>query len=346
MCIVRIREVKVDLTGEPTITVVLPKDYRTNFVSDAKGRRQIEEEKDLKWVAEQIAHILKEGKGNLATDDHPMRSFGSGILPRVTASSLGPDPVCVLHIRGSNRGSVWPLGVPIPDVLCWKEFAGVTGSPEELCNPKLTAIKELYEELSFVSNGQILLPSDLHIYPDTLEQMTVAIQRINKHYGIAFSPAYGYYPPIKPDDLRGDPRTTVLITDGKKENQFKAIVNYDPHTNSLEISFVAEIALLQTVTGILSLSGPENKDIEARPYLEDVVVVTEERLKKAEVGEHRLNVQHLLSAHGSLNVLRTRNQLLFYTPAPTLVPMVSSLGGTYTFRGVLKKVARGLEKSP
>jgi len=135
-----------------------------------------------------------------------MRSFGAGILPRVVTADLGAEPMFVLQVRGSNRGSVWPLGIPIPDVLCWKELAGVTGAPDELLDPRTTAIQELYEEIGFASNTSLLLPSDLDHYPETQEQVSVAVDRINRHYRFDLSPAYGYYAPVTPDSIEGHAR--------------------------------------------------------------------------------------------------------------------------------------------
>ena len=339
ICIVRIREVEVNLCGTPTVRIRLPSDYQTNFVSDAKGRQAIQNEKNPSWIKVQIEEILQKGKGYLATQSNPMRSFGAGVLARVSTESPYEGPFLVLNIRGSNRGSVWPLGIKIADMLCWKEFAGVTGSPDELLNPRVTAIKELYEEISFVSDKSVLFPSDIASYSDTKEQVEVAIDRANKHYGFSLSALPGFYPAIRPDDLNADTCTTVEISDGRQKSTFPAIVNYDPATNALEISFIADITLRRPLTGILSLAGPENNDITVPPYMEDVVVVRENKLRKAMLGQP-VPVKHLLSVHGPNNLLKSSERSLHFAPAATFVPLVWYLDGTYSFRKVLA-AARG-----
>ncbi len=164
--------------------------------------------------------------------------------------------------------------------------------------------------------------------------MDIAIVRANKHYGFALSPVSGSYSAVRPGDLKGDPCTTVQITAGLETSIFPAVVNYDPATNALEVSFVADIMLHKRVTGILSLAGPENSDPNLRPYLEDVVVVAEGALRRARLGQH-LRVRHLLSAHGPNNLLKSPEILLRFSPAATLVPLTSYLSGTYSFRNVL-----------
>ncbi len=161
ICIVPFTDVNIDLIGSPTVSISLPSDYRSNFISDAKGRQALQSKMDPAWIKERIEEILQTGRGSIATPDHPMRSFGSGVLARLSGTGLGDGPIIVLNIRGSNRGSVWPLGVAMADLFGWKEFAGVTGTPEELLNPRTTAVKELYEEVAFMSETELMLPADI-----------------------------------------------------------------------------------------------------------------------------------------------------------------------------------------
>jgi hypothetical protein len=332
--VVSIPEVEVDLSGTPTVRIVLPSDYRTNYASDAKGRQALEDQKDDLWIEKQIKGILQSGKGYLATASNPMRSFGSGVLVRVPLPRAASERFLVLNIRGSNRGTVWPMGHRLPDMLCWKEFAGVTGSPEELLDPRLTAIKELYEEIAFLSDDEVLLPNDLDKYPDTKEQVEVGIARARRHYGFNLAGRTGSYPAVGVSDLKADPGTTVEISDGQRQTTFSAIVNYDPTTNALEISFLADIVLRKKVTGILSLAGPEHTNLAVRPYMEDVVVVSEGILRKAVPGQP-VPAKHLLSVHGPTNYKSPETSLLF-SPAATLLPLVWHLDGTYCFGKALE----------
>jgi hypothetical protein len=331
---VPLTDVRIDLVAQPTVNIVLPHDYKNNFISDAKGRQALQSRMDPSWLKARIEDILQKGRGAIATPQHPMRSFGAGILSRVSAPGLGDKPVIVLNIRGSNRGCVWPLGVAMPDLLGWKEFAGVTGAPDELLDPRFTAVKELYEEVAFVSKGQLLLPDDVGSYEDTQEQLDIAVKRAKKHLGFALSPISGSYPAVRPDDLRGDPCTTVQITDGQETNSFSAVVNYDPATNALEVSFVADVNFQQRLTGIISLAGPENDDLNLHPYLEDVLLVAEAELRQARLGQY-VSVRHLVSKHGPANLKKSPKVLLRFSPTATLMPLVSYLDGTYSFRNVL-----------
>jgi len=54
MCIVRLTEVTINLDVDPAVTIVLPQDYRRNYVSDAKGRNEIQGEADREWIAGQL----------------------------------------------------------------------------------------------------------------------------------------------------------------------------------------------------------------------------------------------------------------------------------------------------
>jgi hypothetical protein len=358
MHIVSIPKVVVDLCKSPTVTIGLPSDFRTVYAKNRQERQELEKQvkKSLPWVKEQIEKILQEGQGDLADAKHPMRSFGAGVLARVsTETESGHQrPFLVLHIRGSNRGSVWPLGYGLADMLRWKEFAGVTGSADELLDPKRTAIQELYEEIAFVShNNEVLLPEDIASYPETERQVEVAIKRANNkpdQFGLKAVP--GFYPKTLPDKWKGDPCTLVRIESPQTNlPEFPAVVNYDPETNALEMSFVADITLKKELTGILSLAGPENentrcartwkmfswfarKQCAVRPYMEDVLVVREEAVRSATPGQ-LVPVKHLLSVHGPENLKRTGESNLYFAPAATLVPLIWYLNGTYSFRKVL-----------
>lgn len=129
----------------------------------------------------------------------------------------------------------------------------------------------------------------------------------------------------------------MLITDGKKRTKFNAVVNYDPQTNALEVSFLARISLAQPLTGLVSLSGPENNNREVMPYMEDVLVVREAEILKATEGS-RVEAKHLLSVHGVTNLLKAEEQPVWYAPAPTLIPIVDQVKGAYSLEERLKTV--------
>jgi len=336
MHLVMLRDVKVDLHGSPTIKIKLPPDFRTTFASTRKERQEMEKEvkKSLPWVRQQIKGILKTGKGTLADKNHPMRSFGAGVLARIPANVVGAagDRVLALNIRASNRGSVWPMGARMADALCWKEFAGVTSSAAELLNPRPTAIKELYEEIAFSVDDDILLPNDLAKYPDSQKQLSVDIARARRHYGFNLAGRSGAYPAAS---LVGDPATTVAIN-GRRP--FRAVVNFDADRNALEFSFVVDIKIAEPLTGIMSLAGPEHTtNLSLPPYMEDVLLVNESDLIAAEAtsGRKPVSVQHLLSVHGPSNLESPRIELPF-NPAATLIPLIWYLGGNYSFKRVLK----------
>ena len=349
--IVAIPKVEVELEEEKsTIRVRLPEDYRSARIDDPAGRRRLEKRHAddptwVRWIGEQLDAILNgdAGTGVLADPRYPMRSPGAGILPRISSGPAGDDGGVILHIRGSNRGSVWPLGTDIAHPLSWKAFAGITGSADELEDPRKTAIMELHEELSLIAGDKMLLPSDIHRYPEVLQQLETALKRINRHYQFKLSFLHGAYEPIEPRDLEGDANTWLeIVAPGGRRTGFNAIVNYDPWTNALEVSFLTTLQVQAPLTGLLSLSGPENDDVGLKPYMEDILVVRQDDLIEAEPGE-TVAATHLLSVHGPANYLRTGPGRLFYTPSPTLEPIVAYMRKGYSFRSVLEKARNMLE---
>ena len=351
--VVAIPKVEVRLEGKrSTIAVHLPEDYRSARIDDPAGRRRLEKRHAdapmwVRWIGEQLDAILKDdaGTGVLADPRYPMRSPGAGILPRISSGPASDDSNVILHIRGSNRGSVWPLGTDIAYPLTWKAFAGITGSADELEDPRRTAISELYEELSLIAGDKMLLPSDIHSYPEVLQQLETARKRINRHYRFNLSFCRGDYKAIELRDLEGDDNTQVeIVAPGGRRTAFNAIVSYDPLTNALDVSFLTTLRVQAPLTGLLSLSGPENDDVGLEPYMEDIVVVRQDDLIEARPGE-TVAATHLLSVHGPANYLRTRPGHLFYTPAPTLEPIVAYMRKGYSFRSVLEKARDRLENS-
>lgn len=348
--VVAVSEVKVELEGEKsTITIHLPENYQSVRGDSLDERRRLENVHmhDPTWIREQLDRILNGGAGTgvLADPEHPMRSPGAGILPCVSLGSSNGDSSVILHVRGSNRGSVWPLGIDIPHVLCWKEFAGITGSADELEDPRKTAIMELFEELSLISNDQMLLPFNIHNYPGVFPQLETALKRINRHYQLNLSFSYGYYGAIEPEDLEGDSNTWIeIITPDGKKTKFNAIANYDPFTNALEVSFLTKLQVHLPLTGLMSLSGPENDDVDLKPYMEDIIVARRDDLKKAEPGKE-VDATHLLSVHGPTNYFKTKPGHMFYTPSPTLEPIVSYMKAQYSFGSVLQNALDKLQKS-
>lgn len=337
--LVEIPHVSVELTGQKaTITVKLPSDYESRWIDDPVTRRKLENLHidNPNWIRDQIDSILTAGRGVLADAQHPMRSPGAGILPSISFKYPSDSTSAVLHLRGSNRGQVWPVGVNLPHPLCWKEFAGITGSAKELEDPRQTAIMELYEELSLISNDSILFPRDIRSYPDVFTQVRIAIERAKRHYEFNLSVSDDYYEPIELSNLEGDQNTLVeIVAPTGRKTTFNAIVNFDPLTNALEISFTTTLEIHASLTGILSLAGPENDDVNLKPYMEDIIVVTHHDLLHAELGKE-VRATHLLSVHGPENYVRTKPNLLFYAPAPTLEPIVSFMKGEYSFQSVLE----------
>jgi hypothetical protein len=105
--------------------------------------------------------------------------------------------------------------------MAWKEFAGVTGSAQELEDPRTTAIMELYEELSFVSGNTVLLPSDIDAYPDG-RALRLNVKRANRQYAFGLRTRTGSYSAVQPITLKGHHRTTVKILrpDGGKRRRY------------------------------------------------------------------------------------------------------------------------------
>jgi hypothetical protein len=128
--VIEIPKADINLEKAPTVTISLPDKYRDR---DPRGRKGIERalnaaDKDKAKLKEQIDEIVREREGSLG----PLRSYGAGVLPLVWWPGLPETKgeknyYAVVHIRGSNRGSVWAPGGELDDVFCWKEFAGVTG---------------------------------------------------------------------------------------------------------------------------------------------------------------------------------------------------------------------------
>lgn len=343
-----IHDVEVELDGnKSTIKIKLHADYK-NFKYSHEERYDLEHlhVKNPAWIANQLGSILQHGKGILAAEKqkYPMRCPGAGILPLFPAQAIegtetdksgDESNYAVMNIRGSNRGGVWRLGQRKNHVFCWKEFAGITGSAVELEDPQRTALMELYEELSLISLRRLLLPENIRDYAKVVDHLNVSLDRANKHYqfGLAF-----YHPGYQVTELVGDPNTTVMIILPTGETRtFKAIVGYDPWTNALDISFYATINLMINVSldGLLSLAGIEDDDLDKEPYMEDVVVVKADLLKMAQPGEE-VEVRHLISVHGPSNLVKTVPSHLFFTPSPTLKPIIAAMDGTYGFRSVLE----------
>jgi len=338
MYLIKLQDVQVNLNSSPTIKIMLP----TGAAKPATNRSErdlLENEvrKDIDWRQKQVKEIRDTGTGTLADDEHPMRSFGAGVLVRLSGETLNlpsDGKYLVFNIRGSNRGNVWSLNAEMKtDMLCWKEFAGVTSSASELLDPRPTAIKELYEEIAFLSDDDVLLPDNLGAYPDSKELLEVGIARANQHYRFNLATKTGSYTGVDLGSLKGDSNTTVQIND---QTPFKAIVNYDIRANALEISFLVDLDIKGPLTGIMSLAGKEDTtSLAFPPYMEDVVVAEQGKLVKAKSGIP-LEVRHLLSVHGPTN-LKTPPRDLVYTPAATLIPLVWHLSNDYSFRKVLEK---------
>lgn len=370
--IARLKDVGVELTNNGAmITIALPQESK-DYIYNEQERRELEKDHwhkkpHIKWLIEQISEIMEgSGKGSLAIDDYPMRSPGAGVLPRVKLKpgdidrksqevknrseendSQENEIYCtILHVRGTNRGQVWPVGGDIAHVLCWKEFAGITGSAEELIEPRITAIKELYEELSLVLFDKILLPGNIchNSYADAFQHLEIALQRINRHYHFNLSFDYGHYKAVEPRDLDGNNNTEVVIIDRQRNKLpfFKSIVNYDPFTNTLELSFLTTLEIEPILTGIMSLAGPENNDVNLKPFMEDIIVVKENELLSKNPGDE-IQAKHLLSVHGPTNFIKTKSGQLFYNPSPTFKPIVSQLEGNYSFKAVLGEAKKILK---
>jgi hypothetical protein len=347
--VVAVPKVEVKLNdARSTVTVHLPKDYRSVCIDDPGRRRQLEKlhVDDPTWIREQLDKILDghAGTGILADPEHPMRSPGAGVLPYLALDPSNGDRSVILHVRGSNRGKVWGLGTDIAHVFGWKAFAGITGSADELEDPRKTAIMELYEELSLISNDKMLLPTNIHSYPEVFPQLETALKRIKGHYQFNLSFSHGHYEAVEAGDLEGDDSTWLeIVTPSGTSTQFKAIVNYDPFTNSLEASFLTTLQVHLSLTGLLSLSGPENDDVALKPYMEDIVVVNRDDLIEAEPGKE-VRAIHLLSVHGPTNYANTHPGRSFYVPSPTLEPIVAHMKGQYNFRSVLKNARDKLRR--
>lgn len=298
-----VEHVNVNISSaKATIAVSLPvpSDRKRE---DIEGLHQVE---NYRWLSEQIEEILDKKTGSLTDADHPMRCPGAGVLPLIT---LDGKRKAILHVRGSNRGAVWPIQRPFHHAFCWKEFAG-------LCDvnnmaPDQIARKELHEELTLFSEGAILKQSAT---PTHGTELTCLVE------------------------IRGAPNTSI-VWEGR---EIESIVSFDPSTNALEASFVGEITTNSVVTGVVSLAGPEDR---APLFLEDLILVDEEALRKANVGDE-LSVKHLLSIHGPNNLKQSPLTLtnLFYNPAPTLAPIVSFIEGEYGFEAMLREALKKIER--
>ena len=352
--IVKFESVTVKMENDKvTITINIPDLKKVKPITNRKDREELERlvlsNVNFKtWLESQIKKVLV-GSGEeieIANENYPMRSFGAGVLPVV---KFEKGKYIIFNIRGSNRGAVWPLGTRMANVFCWKEFAGVTGTPNELIDPTLTARKELYEELTFTSGKGVLMPDDIDKFPDALLQLETNCERANKHNGFGLYLLHGGY---KIDKLSSGKNSniTVIINDSEKKekNKFEGnvIVNYDPFTNSLELTFVTLVELKREISGILSLAGRENDDTSLKPYFEDIILISEENLRKAKIGEE-IGVHHLLSSHGPYNYLtvsKMPDSILSYLPSPTVRPIIDNFFDRYCFKEILQRALEKLEK--
>ncbi|MGH9878548.1 MAG: hypothetical protein ACRD5H_12995 [Nitrososphaerales archaeon] len=298
-----VEHVNVDFSGAKATITVSPPVPSDRKREDIEGLHQVE---NYRWLSKRIEEILDKKTGSLTDADHPMRCPGAGVLPLIT---LDGKRRAILHVRGSNRGAVWPIQRPLHHAFCWKEFAG-------LCNinnlaPDQIARKELHEELTLFSEDAILK------------------QRA--------TPVHGTDPTCL-IEIRGDPNTRIVW----ESREIESIISYDPSTNALESSFVGEITTNSVVTGVVSFAGPED---QAPLFLEDLILVDEEVLRRARVGDE-LSVKHLLSVHGSNNLKQSPLTLtnLFYNPAPTLAPIVSFINGEYGFEAMLREALKKIER--
>jgi hypothetical protein len=141
-------------------------------------------------------------------------------------------------------------------------------------------------------------------------------------------------------EITGDSNTGIYW--GKSTTMIETIASYDPSTNALEASFIADILPNRKVTGMISLAGPEDG---APLFLEDLLLVNKDALRKANAGDE-LSVKHLLSVHGQNNLKDSPSTLtnLFYNPAPTLAPIVSFINGKYNFKMILKKALERIQR--
>lgn len=298
-----VEHVNVSISGAKATIAVSPPVPSDRKREDIEGLHQIE---NYRWLSERIEGILDKKTGSLTDADHPMRCPGAGVLPLIT---LDGEWKAILHVRGSNRGAVWPIQRPFHHAFCWKEFAG-------LCDinnmaPDQIARKELHEELTLFSEDAILKQRDM--------------------------PTRGTEPACLVE-IRGDPNTGIVWDD----REIESIVSLDPSTNALEASFVGKITTNSAVTGVVSLAGPEDR---APLFLEDLILVDEEALRRAKVGDE-LSVKHLLSIHGPNNLKQSPSTLtnLFYNPAPTLAPIVSFINGEYGFEAMLRDALKKIER--
>ena len=361
MPLFRLDSVKVDIKKKPTlIEIVLPKGFPKGCAVADSDRGKLENcvtrsKGNTRAQIERIDEILRNGKGNLATGRCGMRCPGVGVLPFVKLAKSGSrSRYAILHVRGSNRGAVWPVGKSLANAFALKEFAGVTDSEEAIRNPGKAAIKELYEELTLVSGQEIILPNDIREpqYKSVLAQLETDRCRANAHYGFRLDFSRRRYREVTPEKLSGDPDTLVRVRIGKRvRREFSAVANFDPYTNALEFSFLTELdAGENELTGIASFAGPENRFLESKPYLEDIILVKESDLKAARLGEE-MPAMHLLSVYATDNLTKavksaskSRAAPLLYFPSPTLRPIVSFLNKDYTFQSTLETAKEKLER--
>lgn len=296
------------------------------------------------WIKTQLDEILRGNEGFLAARPdasfpHEMRTPGAGILPLV---DLKNKERAILHIRGSNRGTPWAANTALQDVLTWKEFAGIIDEVDTEMNPLRVATKELYEELTLLSNNNPVVSRDLHAFAGVQDTLDLGIRRANLYFEGLLPPATTIGPVTNAHYTLTVEETeyveVVINNPAGDQVTTNGIVNYDPLTNALEVSYIGKIKLDEhDVTGMVSLAGREDiNDVMCPPYFEDIVVVPREALATADPGA-RVVVKHLLSVHGVNNYNDTPDRRLSYIPSPTVKPIIAALDKAYSFEAILRE---------